>query len=246
MSASDNLDLGFARLLEFFGGDVGEREPLQEVRHPDEGIARLVEAGGFATREAAVLIPVMRPVASASSKPTASGKPAAGAEKQGTAAAGKRSEVVLTVRSEKMKRHGGQISLPGGTREKEDENIAATALREAEEEIGLARQRVQVLGQLGQLVMPTGFRITPVVGVVEPGPEFVPCPREVAAIFSAPLELILDVAAYRDSSAHLHGQQRRVLELQWGEYRIWGATAAILHHLAQQVAAQQKNSGQQP
>lgn len=224
MNISDDFDGEFSRLLGFFGGADGasnKREELPEVRHPDEGIARLVDAGGFATREAAVLIAVMRPVPHE-----------------------KKSEVVLTVRSEKMKRHGGQISLPGGTREKEDENIAATALREAEEEIGLARQRVEVLGQLGQLVMPTGFRITPVVGVVDPGPEFVPCPREVADIFSVPLELVLDVAAYRDGSARLHGQQRRVLELQCGDYRIWGATAAILHHLAQQVAVPQKNAGQ--
>lgn len=155
------------------------------------------------------------------------GNPAAGMER-----APFPSQVVLTVRSENLRSHAGQISLPGGSREAGDRDPAATALREAEEEIGLSPEQVEVIGRLGPMDLPSGFRVTPVVGLIPPGLEFTPCPREVADIFQPPLTLILDPQAYIRGS-YLHtGKKRSTLELPWKNYRIWGATAAILHRLA--------------
>ena len=142
------------------------------------------------------------------------------------------SQIVLTVRSENLKSHAGQISLPGGSTEPGDSSLAATALREAEEEIGLPREQVEVIGQLGPMPVPSGFRVTPVVGLIPSGLEFTPCSREVADIFQTPLNLILDPKAYARSSYLFAGARRQTLKLCYEDYRIWGATAAILHRLA--------------
>lgn len=171
--------------------------------------ARLTRDAGGALREAAVLIPATRPATDNSP-----------------------SQVVLTVRSENLKSHAGQISLPGGSRDAADSDLAATALREAEEEIGLPRGQVEVIGQLGPMDLPSGFQVTPIIGLIPPGLEFTPCSREVADIFQTPLELILDPDAYVRCSYRFGGVKRSTLELCYEDYRIWGATAAILHRLA--------------
>ena len=136
------------------------------------------------------------------------------------------------MRSENLRSHAGQISLPGGTIEAEDADPAATALREAEEEIGLPRSKVEVIGQLGPITLPSGFLVTPVVGLIPPALEFTPCPREVAGIFQTPLSLILNPGAYTRTHHHQAGKTRHTLELPYKDYQIWGATAAILHRLA--------------
>ncbi|MYA35533.1 MAG: CoA pyrophosphatase [Gammaproteobacteria bacterium] len=177
-------------------------ERLAPISHP----ARL-GPGSASLREAAVLIPVSRP---------------------GDAA----SNVVLTVRSENLRSHAGQISLPGGSIESGDADLAAAALREAEEEIGLPREQVKVIGELGPMALPSGFLVTPVIGLIPPGLEFTACPREVADIFQTPLDLILNPEAYVRSSYIHAGVKRSTLELHCEDYRIWGATAAILHRLA--------------
>ena len=246
-------DLSFTKLLKLFNGPV---DSTTAIPHPDQEVERMSE--GLTLREAAVLIPVMPPTTeggkSTDSRPDDEGGVHKGRNENGSrnersglekGKEGERQErrgikesrVILTVRAEWLKRHAGQVSLPGGARDGGDDDIAATALREAEEEIGLAPERVKVIGKLGRLATPSGFSITPVVGVVEDGAPLVPCPREVSDIFTAPLELILDVSAYQVSSLRHDGRERRFLELRFGEYRIWGATAAILHHLARQVAA---------
>ena len=145
---------------------------------------------------------------------------------------GSASHVVLTVRSENLNSHAGQISLPGGSCDPADSDLAATALREAEEEIGLPREQVEVAGELGPMALPSGFLVTPVVGLIPPGLDFTPCSHEVADIFQTPLDLILDPEAYVRSSYILAGVKRQTLELCYEDYRIWGATAAILHRLA--------------
>jgi len=145
------------------------------------------------------------------------------------------SELVLTVRSENLKSHAGQISLPGGSWEEQDTDSVATALRESEEEIGLHAHRVEVLGELGKMALPSGFHITPVVGVIESGIEFSPCPIEVADIFTVPLDLVLDSSAYRSTTLHYKQAPIKTLELFYEDYRIWGATAAILYHLARKI-----------
>ena len=145
------------------------------------------------------------------------------------------SSIVLTVRSSSLKTHAGQVSLPGGTSEKQDRDLAATALRESYEEIGLRPEEVEILGQLGELVMPSGYRVTPVVGIIANDLEYAANPAEVEAVFHAPLRLVLDTHAYKRSTVSYRDVKRTVLELNYGDYRIWGATAAILHHLAEQI-----------
>lgn len=146
------------------------------------------------------------------------------------------SSLVLTVRSENLKSHAGQISLPGGTKEERDDDEVATALRESEEEIGLKAEHVEIIGRLGTLALPSGFIVSPIVGVIENDLNFVAQPEEVADIFHAPLELILDVDAYQKSTVEFKGADRTILELHYEDYRIWGATAAILYHLAREIA----------
>ena len=146
------------------------------------------------------------------------------------------SRVVLTLRSEKLKSHAGQVSLPGGTCDEEDADVIDTALREAEEEVGLARAAVEVIGQMGEISLPSGFRITPVIGLIDAGLTLTPCPDEVADIFHPPLDLLLDPRAYSRSVTHYRGADRTIFELPYEGFRIWGATAAILYSLAKQVS----------
>ena len=163
-------------------------------------------------KKAAVLIPVIRHTNDASS------------------------HIILTLRSANLKSHAGQISLPGGTKEDQDTDDVATALRESEEEIGLPRDQVEIIGRLGTLALPSGFLITPIVGIIENGLEFVAQPEEVADIFHAPLDLILDITAYKKSSVEFKGAPRTIVEVHYEDYRIWGATAAILYHLATEIS----------
>ncbi len=145
--------------------------------------------------------------------------------------------VVLTVRAAGLRRHAGQISLPGGACDAGDRDLVETAVREAGEEVGIRPERLEVLGTLEDFTMPSGIQVTPVVGVVDAGIRLVPCPEEVAEIFTLPLEKALDPAAYaRAAVADGAGGSREVLELRHGPRRVWGATAAILHRLAAELA----------
>ena len=112
----------------------------------------------------------------------------------------------------------------------------ATALRESEEEIGLTSSKVKVIGRLGTLALPSGYLVTPIVGSINQGIKFVRQAEEVAAIFQVPLNLVLDVQSYKKSKVDFRGKKRTILELQFQDYRIWGATAAILYNLAVQVS----------
>lgn len=149
--------------------------------------------------------------------------------------ANNKSTLVLTVRSEKLKSHAGQISLPGGTQEDHDDDAIATALRESEEEIGLKAEQVEVIGQLGKLALPSGFLVSPIVGLIDNGIDFIAQPEEVADIFHTPLDLILNVNAYQRSTVKFKGSEQTILELHYEKYRIWGATAAILYNLAWKI-----------
>lgn len=141
--------------------------------------------------------------------------------------------ILLTLRPQYLRSHAGQVSLPGGRREPEDESPQATALRESEEEIGAPPHQIEVVGELGPVYMPSGYRITPFVGVLAPDTEIRPCAVEVEAVFHAPASLLLDPANYHRSTMIFRNREREILELQYGEYRIWGATAAILHGFGQ-------------
>lgn len=141
-------------------------------------------------------------------------------------------ELILTRRSEHLPHHAGQISLPGGSVEAEDKNTTHTALREAEEEIGLKSAKVDVLGTMNQLILPSGFAVTPVVGVIEKAQQLQADPGEVQEIFSIPLSLVLDNRLYQQDSYIRNGIKRKFYYFDYKEYYVWGATAGILRELA--------------
>lgn len=139
--------------------------------------------------------------------------------------------LLFTQRTSHLHDHAGQISFPGGRVDDGDADRVATALREAEEETGIDRSRVQVIGRLPDFDIQTGFRVTPVVGWVEPPFELSPDPFEVAEIFEVPLEFFLDPENHRRHRDELNGRVRHYYSMAYGERNIWGATAGILHSL---------------
>jgi 8-oxo-dGTP pyrophosphatase MutT (NUDIX family) len=141
--------------------------------------------------------------------------------------------VLLTRRTDHLHDHAGQVSFPGGRVEPGDTDALAAALRETEEEIGLARTRVAPVGRLDTYVTRTGFEVTPVVGLVDPPPAFAADPFEVAEIFEVPLEFVVDPANHQRHSRMFAGAERSFYVLPWPGYYIWGATAGMLVNLAE-------------
>jgi 8-oxo-dGTP pyrophosphatase MutT (NUDIX family) len=139
--------------------------------------------------------------------------------------------VLLTQRTDDMPSHAGQISFPGGRRQADDADAIATALRETEEEVGLARQFIQVIGTLDLYRTGTGYEITPVIGIVMPGFTVRADPREVADVFEVPLEHFLDETNHKIASRTWQGRERRYYAMPYGERYIWGATAGMLKNL---------------
>jgi len=140
--------------------------------------------------------------------------------------------VLLTQRTEDMPSHAGQVAFPGGRRDERDIDAADTALREAEEEVGLARHFVDVVGSVDLYRTGTGFEITPVVGIVTPGFTTHADPREVADVFEVPLDHFLDERNHRiDSRKVAEGRERRFYAMPYGKRYIWGATAGMLKNL---------------
>jgi 8-oxo-dGTP pyrophosphatase MutT (NUDIX family) len=146
--------------------------------------------------------------------------------------------VLLTKRCLQLPEHSGQVCFPGGRIDATDPSPEAAALREAQEEIGLDPARVELLGRLGQYVTGTGYSVTPVVGALLPvgigldGLDLVPSPEEVEAVFTLPLAVLLDPAAPRRRLHEVRGRTREFWVWPHPEHYIWGATAAILVHLA--------------
>ncbi|MDB2445181.1 CoA pyrophosphatase [Gammaproteobacteria bacterium] len=145
------------------------------------------------------------------------------------------SSIILTLRSQNLNSHAGQVSLPGGTTDASDINAVDTALREAQEEVSLGRNRVKVLGCLGKIALPSGYLVTPVVGLIDSFLNLTPFPDEVDEIFSVPLTTVLDPNAYKTKVKKTDSGNHQILEIQYNGYRIWGATAAILYHLANEI-----------
>lgn len=137
-------------------------------------------------------------------------------------------QVLFTQRSADLPDHPGQISFPGGRVEPDDGSLAAAALREAAEEVGLPATRVDVLGQLADYETVTGYRVTPVVGWVEPPFTLVPDPVEVADVFEVPLDFLLDPINQQRHFRMLGERRRDYWAIPFGERYIWGATAAML------------------
>jgi 8-oxo-dGTP pyrophosphatase MutT (NUDIX family) len=144
--------------------------------------------------------------------------------------------VLLTQRADHLSDHAGQISFPGGRREPDDEDATATALREAQEEVSLSPQRVEILGALPDYLTGTGFRVTPVVGLVHPPFSVKANTLEVAEIFEVPLDFLMNPAHHEVRVLRWEGGERRFFAMPYprsatgGQYFIWGATAGMLRN----------------
>lgn len=145
--------------------------------------------------------------------------------------------IILTQRASTLKHHAGQVAFPGGKRDEVDASLEETALREADEEIGLRPENVQILGCLPTHETVTGFSVTPVLGIVRDRFALKPDNNEVAEVFSAPLHHVTDTAHFSVQGRRWRGQQRRYYTVPYGPYYIWGATARILRALAEGLQA---------
>ncbi|MEL7488847.1 MAG: CoA pyrophosphatase [Pseudomonadota bacterium] len=141
--------------------------------------------------------------------------------------------VLLTVRSTDMPSHAGQISFPGGRVHPEDENRIVTALRETEEEVGVPRAMVDVVGALGVHQGGLGYSVTPVVGIVSPDAPREACPREVAEIFEVPLSFVADLGNHGTEQRTHKGVTYNMFAAPYDRFHIWGLTAGILRTLAE-------------
>jgi 8-oxo-dGTP pyrophosphatase MutT (NUDIX family) len=144
-------------------------------------------------------------------------------------------QVILTKRSARLKHHPGQIAFPGGKQDRDDADPRAAALREAEEEIGLSRHLVQVLGELPAHETVTGFLVHPVVGLVRDRYDDTPEAGEVAEVFRVPFAHVTDPARFRIEARRWQGRRRYYYTVPYGPYYIWGATGRILRALADRV-----------
>ena len=144
--------------------------------------------------------------------------------------------VLLTQRTAHLSAHAGQISFPGGRIEEHDADPIAAALRETEEEVGLSRERVSVVGRLDNYVTGTGFEIIPIVGIVMPPFALAIDPFEVAEAFEVPLAFILDRRNQQRVERESGGRRRSFFVLPFEGRNIWGATAGILVNLAEVLA----------
>jgi len=143
--------------------------------------------------------------------------------------------VVLTKRAVHLAAHPGQIAFPGGKRDAQDVNIAATALREAHEETGLSPELVRVLGHLPVHDTVTGFKVTPTIGwILEPW-QVKADPGEVEEVFEVPLRHVLNLENFHIQKRIWNGQNRAYYTVPYGPYYIWGATARILRGFAEQM-----------
>ena len=144
--------------------------------------------------------------------------------------------VIFTQRTAHLKAHSGQVSFPGGRAEPHDPTPEHTALREAQEEIGLPLERVEVLARLPEYLTRTGFRVTPVVGLIEPPLVLTPDPREVQEVFEVPLAFLLDPQNHQRRTRELQGRTVGYYVMEYEQRVIWGATAGMLVNLYRHLA----------
>ena len=189
--------------------DSSSRPPM--LLEGDDVLAPVTPPGGEALSPAAVLVPIVD-------------RPEPG--------------VILTQRSDKLRRHAGQVAFPGGRIDPGDDGPIAAALREAEEEIGLPASAVEIIGIADRYRTVTGYEVTPVVGVIPPDLHFVIHDAEVAAVFEVPLAHLLEPANYVEQAVEWQGRERHYFEITYDGRRIWGATAAMIVNLGRRLRYQ--------
>ncbi len=145
--------------------------------------------------------------------------------------------VILTQRPQWLRSHAGQVAFPGGKIDPGDRDAIDAALREAEEEIGLHRRDVTIVGATDAYRSGSGYHITPVLGVIPPDLPLDPNPDEVEAWFEVPLDILFDPGNYQLHHANWQGQDRHYYDMDWQGRRIWGVTADIIINLARRLPA---------
>ena len=144
-------------------------------------------------------------------------------------------KILLTRRADHLAQHSGQVAFPGGKVEAEDGGPVSAALREAQEEIGLSAEYVDVAGFLSTYETGSGFRILPVVGFVRPGFQLEIDHNEVAETFEVPLELMINEANYSRHEIEWEGRMEAYYAVEYEGYNIWGATAGMLRNLSRRM-----------
>ena len=143
--------------------------------------------------------------------------------------------VLLTKRTDHLHNHAGQISFPGGRVDDNDRDAQHTALRETEEEVGLHSRHIEIIGELDEYIVGTGYLVNPIIGVIEPPFELTPQEDEVAEIFEAPLDFLIHPENFERFAREFNGQTRHHFAITWQDYFIWGATAGMLRNLSQRL-----------
>ncbi len=147
-----------------------------------------------------------------------------------------RPTLLLTKRTDTLRRHPGQVAFPGGRIDAEDDGVVSAALREAWEEVGLPPDKVDVIGMFEPYLTITGFHVTPVVAVIPPDLVLVPHAAEVASVFEAPLDIMLEPANHIEQAVEWQGHDRHYYEIDWDGERVWGATAGMIVNLGRRLA----------
>ena len=143
--------------------------------------------------------------------------------------------ILLTQRASQLAKHAAQVSFPGGRLEESDPDVASAALREAQEEIGLDPARVRVFGYLPDHLVISGYRVTPVLSLVEPPFAIEPNPAEVESVFEVPADYVFDERNHKARLRRVGDEDMLLYDIPWQGLSIWGATAGMLLTLVRMV-----------